>query len=100
MQNFTWYNPVKIIFGKGTITQLKDLVPQDGRILMTYGGGSIKKNTVYDQVMAALQGRDVIEFGGIEPNPRYETCMQAVEICRAKKVSFLLPVGGGSVLDG
>ena len=100
MYNFIFQNPVKVIFGKGTIAQITPNIPAQSKILMTYGGGSIMKNGVYDQVKAALKGYDVTEFGGIEPNPRYETCMKAVEICREKKIDFLLAVGGGSVLDG
>lgn len=100
MDNFTYYNPTQIVFGRGTIAQLVHLIPNDNTILLTYGGGSIKDNGVFDQVMAALKDHDVIEFGGIEPNPRYETCMKAVEICHREKASFLLSVGGGSVLDG
>ncbi len=100
MQNFTFYNPVKIVFGAGSIQQLGTLVPAGQKILMTYGGGSIKQNGVYDQVKEALAGRVVLEFGGIQPNPRYETLMKAVEVCRQEGVDFLLSVGGGSVLDG
>jgi len=100
MQNFSYHNPTKLVFGKGTIAQLAELVPAGRKILMTYGGGSIKKNGVYDQVVKALQGRKPLEFGGIEPNPRYETLMKAVDICRREKADFLLAVGGGSVLDG
>ncbi len=100
MQNFTYHNPVKIVFGKGTIKELAALVPKKGKLLMTYGGGSIKANGVYDQVKKALGRRSLIEFGGIEPNPRYETLMKAVEICRREGVGFVLAVGGGSVLDG
>lgn len=100
MNNFTYHNPVQIVFGKGTIGQLASLIPAGKKILMTYGGGSIKQNGVYDQVKQALAGRARIEFGGIEPNPRYETLMKAVKICRSEKVDFLLSVGGGSVLDG
>ncbi|MGD9153158.1 MAG: iron-containing alcohol dehydrogenase [Gammaproteobacteria bacterium] len=100
MQNFEFYNPVKIFFGEGEIAKLEQEIPADKRILLTYGGGSIKRNTVYDQVMTALKNHDVIAFGGIEPNPRYETLMKAVEIVRDKKIDFLLAVGGGSVLDG
>jgi NADP-dependent alcohol dehydrogenase len=100
MQNFTYQNPVRIVFGKGSIQQLGTLIPAGQKILMTYGGGSIKQNGVYDQVMQALADRAVIEFGGIQPNPRYETLMKAVEICRQQEVGFLLSVGGGSVLDG
>ncbi|MGC8829493.1 MAG: iron-containing alcohol dehydrogenase [Verrucomicrobiia bacterium] len=100
MNNFTYYNPVKIVFGKGEIAQLSKLIPSGKKILMTYGGGSIKKNGVYDQVKRALADRTMIEFGGIEPNPRYETLMKAVEICKKDNIEFLLSVGGGSVLDG
>lgn len=100
MQNFTFHNPVKILFGEGQIAQIAREIPADARILVTYGGGSIKANGVYDQVMQALSGRDVREFGGIEPNPRYETLMRAVSLVREEKVDFLLAVGGGSVLDG
>lgn len=100
MQNFTFYNPVKLIFGKGEIAKLTDEISLDARILLTYGGGSIKRNKVYDQVMVALKSHDVIAFGGIEPNPRYETLMKAVEVVHDKKIDFLLSVGGGSVLDG
>jgi NADP-dependent alcohol dehydrogenase len=100
MQNFTYHNPTKIVFGKGTIAQLPELLPDSARVLMTYGGGSIKRNGVYDQVMEALKGRDFLEFGGIEPNPRYETLMKAVELGKTEGVDFLLPVGGGSTVDG
>ncbi len=100
MRNFSFHNPVKILFGKGQISGLAAEIPADARILMTYGGGSIKTNGVYEQVKAALVGRKVLEFGGIEPNPRYETLMRAVELARAEQINFLLAVGGGSVLDG
>jgi len=100
MVNFTLHNPVKLVFGKGMIAELKKLIPQGTKILMIYGGGSIKKNGVYDQVRQALAGFDVVEFGGIEANPRYETCMKAAELAKKEKVGFLLAVGGGSVLDG
>jgi len=98
--NFTYQNPVKIVFGKGTIAKLPDLIPGGTKVLIAYGGGSIKKNGVYDQVVAALKGYETVEFGGIEPNPRYETCMKAVEFAQKEKVGFILAVGGGSVLDG
>lgn len=100
MNNFTYYNPVKIIFGENTISQIALEIPADAKVLITYGGGSIKKNGVYDQVMAALASHKVLEFGGIEPNPQYATLMKAVEICRSENIDFLLAVGGGSVLDG
>ena len=99
MTQFTYFNPVKIVFGKGMIAELKDLIPSDVKVMVTYGGGSIKKNGVYDQVRRALAGRAVTEFGGIEPNPRYETCMKAAAQAKADGVGFLLAVGGGSVLD-
>jgi NADP-dependent alcohol dehydrogenase len=100
MNNFNFYNPVKILFGKGKIAEVSKNIPADAKILMTYGGGSIHKNGVYEQVKAALKGFNVVEFGGIEPNPHYETLMKAVEVVKAEKIDFLLAVGGGSVLDG
>jgi NADP-dependent alcohol dehydrogenase len=100
MLNFELYNPVNYVFGKGQITKLTDLVPSNTKILIAYGGGSIFKNGVYDQVKSALPNHDIIEFGGIEPNPRFETLMKAVEIIRTEKIGFILAVGGGSVIDG
>lgn len=100
MNNFVFQNPVELIFGKGQIARLSERVAPGTRVLMTYGGGSIKRNGVYDQVMAALKGCDVMEFGGIEANPDYDTLMKAVEICRTHQVDMLLAVGGGSVIDG
>ena len=99
MQNFTFYNPVKIVFGKDTISELTDLIDKKEKILLLYGGGSIKRNGVYDQVMEALEGRSIVEFGGIEANPEYETCLKAVELAKKEGITFLLSVGGGSVLD-
>jgi NADP-dependent alcohol dehydrogenase len=100
MENFEFCNPVKILFGKGQIARIGEEIPAGARILMTYGGGSIKANGVYDQVRAALKDRPLLEFGGIEPNPRLETLLRAVEVCRTEGIDFLLAVGGGSVLDG
>ena len=100
MLNFDFYNPTQILFGKGRIADLAKVVPADARVLVLYGGGSIKNNGVFDEVMAALAGREVQEFSGIEPNPSYETLMQAVEQVRKEKLNFLLAVGGGSVIDG
>jgi NADP-dependent alcohol dehydrogenase len=100
MENFEFFNPVKIIFGKGQIAKLRREVPAGSQLLVTYGTGSIKRNGVYDQVMANLQGHSVREFGGIEPNPVYETLMKAVEVVKREGFDFLLAVGGGSVLDG
>ena len=93
MRNFEFYNPVRIIFGKGRIAKLSGLIPQNANILLTYGGGSIKRNGIYDQVIAALKGFNVIEFGGIEANPHYETLMKGVEQIKAHKIDFLLAVG-------
>ncbi len=100
MRNFIYHNPVKIIFGKGTIARLKDLIPLKHKILLTFGGGSIKRNGVYDQVVSALKRHRWVEFGGIEPNPRYETVIKAMELAQQEKIDFILAVGGGSVLDG
>ncbi|CRY71163.1 alcohol dehydrogenase [Yersinia pseudotuberculosis] len=100
MQNFTLHTPTKVLFGTGQIAQLTQEIPADARILITYGGGSIKQNGVLDQVHQALKGFDFLEFGGTEPNPTYETLMKAVELCRTEGINFLLAVGGGSVLDG
>lgn len=100
MQNFVFQNPVRIVFGKDTIKSLNDLIAADERILILYGGNSARANGTLDEVKAALGNRTVLEFGGIEPNPTYETLMKAVEIVRNEKISFLLAVGGGSVIDG
>ncbi len=99
MLNFTFQNPTKIIFGKDSIAKLNTVISKDQKILMIAGKGSIKKNGVYNQVIDALRGYDMIEYWGIEPNPRYEMCMEAVEKAKSEKVTFLLSVGGGSTLD-
>ena len=99
MNSFEYRNPTKILFGKGKIQKLKENIPAGSTILFAYGGGSIKRNGIYDQAMAELGGYKVIEFSGIEANPRYETLMRAVELSRQEKVDFILAVGGGSVLD-
>ena len=99
MHNFTYYNPTRVVFGPKSIAQLSELLPTEGVILMVMGTGSVKKNGVYEQVEAALGGRKVVEFEGVEPNPEYEICMKAVETARAVGATFLLSVGGGSVLD-
>lgn len=100
MNNFTYHNPVKILFGKGQIENISKEIPAGSKILFTYGGGSIKKNGIYNQVIKAIKDFEYIEFGGIEPNPKYETLVKAIEICKTEKIDFLLPVGGGSVVDG
>ncbi|MCD6347007.1 MAG: iron-containing alcohol dehydrogenase [Bacteroidales bacterium] len=99
MNNFEFYNPVRILFGRGQIKRLTDMLPVGEKIMFAYGGGSIKQNGVYDQITEALAGREWIEFGGIMPNPRYEFLMPAVEKVKSEGVSFLLAVGGGSVVD-
>lgn len=100
MNNFIYQNPTKIIFGKGQIEKLRQEIPKEAKILMLYGGGSIKKNGIYDQVMSALENHNVEEFGGIPANPEYEKLLQAVERVRSENFDFLLAVGGGSVIDG
>lgn len=99
MQNFQFHNPTKIVFGKGQIKELSNLLPKNKKILVTFGGGSVKKNGVYNQVVEALKGFDFVEFWGIEANPEYKTCMKAVELAKKENIEFILSVGGGSVLD-
>lgn len=100
MNNFEFYNPTRIIFGEGSIAKIKKLIPRKARVLMLYGGGSIKKNSVYLQVADALRKHVLFEFAGIEPNPDYATLMKAVKSVKKNKIDFLLAVGGGSVIDG
>ncbi|MDD6761452.1 MAG: iron-containing alcohol dehydrogenase [Turicibacter sp.] len=100
MNQFNFYNPTKIIFGRDRFNELDHLVPKDAKVLVLYGGGSVKKFGTLDRVLAALPNREILEFGGIEANPRYETLMKAVDVVRAEKIDFLLAVGGGSVIDG
>ena len=100
MLNFELYNPTKLVFGKGQIEKLATLVPANAKILLAYGGGSIFKNGIHEQVRKSLENFDIIEFGGIEANPRFETLMKAVKIIQEQKIEFILAVGGGSVIDG
>lgn len=100
MNNFEFKNPTKIIFGKDSIAKLKEEIPSDARVLLLYGGGSIKKNGIYEQVKAALRNIDHLEFGGIPANPEYAILMEALQVIKEKKISYLLAVGGGSVIDG
>ena len=100
MYNFEFQNPVKLIFGKGSIARIAEEIPAQSKIMLTFGGGSVKRNGVYDQVIKALEGRNVVEFWGIEPNPKYETLVEAIALARREGVDFLLAVGGGSVIDG
>lgn len=100
MDNFIFQNPTQLIFGKGMIAELSKVIPADKHIMITFGGGSVKKNGVYEQVIKALEGHNYIEFWGIEPNPAIETLRKAIALGKEKKVDFLLAVGGGSVIDG
>lgn len=100
MLNFEFYNPVRIVFGRNQIAELSNLIPKGKRVLAAYGGGSIKRNKVYNQVMAALKDYKVFEFGGIEPNPQYKTLMKAVQFVKKNNLDFIVAVGGGSVIDG
>jgi NADP-dependent alcohol dehydrogenase len=100
VNNFDFYNPTQILFGQGQIASLATQVPPAARVLVVYGGGSIKQNGVFDEVMAALSGHHVSEFSGVEPNPSYETLMRAIEQVKAENIDFLVAVGGGSVIDG
>lgn len=100
MQNFDFYNPTHIVFGQDRLADLDKLIPQGARVLVLYGGGSVKRYGTLDKVLAELGDRTVVEFGGIEPNPQYETLMRATEVVRAESIDFLLAVGGGSVMDG
>lgn len=100
MLNFELYNPTKMVFGKGQIEKLSELVPQGAKILLAYGGGSIFNNGIHQQVIDNLKGFEIVEFGGIEPNPHFETLMKAVDVIREQNIDFILAVGGGSVIDG
>jgi len=99
MRNFSYANPVKIIFGKNAIAQIAGEIPADKKILLVYGGGSIRTNGVYDQVMSALKDRVISEFSGIGANPEFETCVKAIELVHKENIGFILAVGGGSVID-
>ena len=100
MNNFIFQNTTKLVFGKGQIAKLKDLIPAEKKIMLTFGGGSVKRNGIHEQVTAALKGHYFIEFWGIEPNPTVETLRKAIAEGKEKGIDFLLAVGGGSVLDG
>ncbi|MEA3484782.1 MAG: iron-containing alcohol dehydrogenase [Pseudomonadota bacterium] len=98
--NFSYVNPTKIFFGQKQIAAIKQAIPSDQKVLVVYGGGSIKKNGVYDQVSEALEGHEWLEFSGVEPNPTKETLDKAVAMVKEHGVDFILAVGGGSVIDG
>jgi len=100
MYNFNFYNPTHIVFGKDRLHELDSLIPQDNKVLVLYGGGSVKKFGTLSKIKAALGDREVLEFGGIESNPQFDTVMKAVDLVKKENVDFLLAVGGGSVIDG
>jgi NADP-dependent alcohol dehydrogenase len=100
MNNFEFKNPTKIIFGKDSIQKLESEIPNDARVLLLYGGGSIKKNGIYEQVKTALSKVTVLEFRGIPANPEYSVLMDALKVIKDEKITYLLAVGGGSVIDG
>ena len=100
MQNFVFQNPTKLVFGAGQIALLSELIDKDRKVLLTFGGGSVKRNGVYDQVKEALKDHKTVEFWGIEPNPKVETLRKAVALGLEENVDLILAVGGGSVLDG
>ena len=102
MNSFSFQNPVKLIFGNGQVEKLREELPQYGKkILVVYGGGSIKRNGLYDQVMGILKemDMDIYELSGVEPNPRVSTAKKGAEICKKEGIDFILAVGGGSVID-
>jgi len=100
MNNFEFKNPTKIIFGKNSIKKLENEIPKNAKVLLLYGGGSIKKNGIYDQVKNALLKVEFVEFGGIPANPEYSVLMDALKVIKDEKITYLLAVGGGSVIDG
>lgn len=100
MFNFSYQNATRIVFGKDQISELAHLVPKDKKVLLIYGGGSIKRNGVYQQVVNALSGLSVVEFAGVEPNPAFETLMRATTLVKEQGIDYILAVGGGSVVDG
>lgn len=100
MYNFQYANPTRVCFGEGQIATLPELIPAGSRLLVLYGGGSIKQNGVYEQLTQALAGREWLEFPGIGANPQYDQLMEAVDLVKRERIDFLLAVGGGSVVDG
>lgn len=100
MQDFVLYNPTKVLFGTSSVEQIAQEIPCGAKVLITYGGGSVIKHGTLERVRKALASFSVVEFGGIEPNPEYETLMKAVRIVREQGIDFIIAVGGGSVIDG
>jgi NADP-dependent alcohol dehydrogenase len=99
MRSFDYINPTRIVFGQGMIGKLGKLTPRDGAVMLLYGGGSILRNGVHEQVVSALARHRIVEFGGIRPNPDLAACSRAVAVCREQEIAFVLAVGGGSVID-
>lgn len=101
MQNFDYQTPTRLIFGRGVIEKLPSVMAQFGKkVLLTYGGGSIKKIGLYQKVLELLKGYEIIELPGIQPNPKYDpSVLEGVRLCKEHKVDVILSVGGGSVLD-
>jgi alcohol dehydrogenase YqhD (iron-dependent ADH family) len=100
MLNFELYNPTNYIFGKNQLEKLPTLIPKNSKILLLYGGGSIFKNGIYNQVIDHLKDYKIVEFGGVQANPEFETLLKAIEVIKSEKIDFILAVGGGSVIDG
>ncbi|WP_372793817.1 iron-containing alcohol dehydrogenase, partial [Lutibacter sp.] len=100
MNNFQYKNPTKILFGKNQIDNITNEIPKNAKVLLLYGGGSIKTNGIYDQVKKGLSTFEVVEFGGIPANPEYAVLVEALKVIKEEKITFLLAVGGGSVIDG
>ena len=100
MNNFNLHLPTKLYFGKDQHKELSNLIPPGSKVLMLYGGGSIKRNGIYEKVKGELANFEVLEFGGIEANPQYSTLLKALEIIKTEGITFMLAVGGGSVIDG
>ena len=100
MFNFVFQNTTKLVFGRGQIAKLQTLIEKNKKVLVTFGGGSVKRNGVYEQVREALKDHNTVEFWGIEPNPAVETLRKAIKVGLDEQVDMVLAVGGGSVLDG
>ncbi len=100
MLNFMFQNPTKVIFGRNTLELIPGEIPRTARVMVTYGSMSARRYGVLDEVKTALEGYDLVEFGGIDPNPEYETLLKGISLIREKRVDFLLAIGGGSVIDG
>ncbi|MCK8523957.1 iron-containing alcohol dehydrogenase [Aquimarina sp. D1M17] len=99
MLNFNFYNPTHVVFGKDRLSEIATLIPENAKVLIIYGGGSIKKFGTFDKIVKALESFEIFEFGGIEPNPQLQTCIKAAEYIKENNIDFILAVGGGSVLD-